>query len=68
MNWRLLTWKDIVGILFVVAIVGAILYVFGDPAGQRRPTNFGFGPEWSCTHMPGRDPVCVKRTLSTESK
>jgi hypothetical protein len=43
MNWRLLTWKDVVGFLSVVAIVGVILYVFVDPAGRRHPTNFGFG-------------------------
>ena len=68
MDWRLLTWKDIVGFLSVVAIVGVILYVFVDPAGRRRPTNFGFGPEWSCTYAPSGDPVCVKKKLSTEGK
>jgi hypothetical protein len=68
MNWRLLTWKDIAGFLSVVAIVGVILYVFVDVKGERRPRNFGFGPEWSCTHVPGGDPVCLKKNLSTESK
>ncbi len=61
MTWRLLTWKDIASLLVVAVIVGITLYVFIDYPGQRYPTNFGFGPDWSCTRVGQGEPVCVKK-------
>jgi len=61
MNWRLLTWKDIAGFLTVAVIASAMIHVFVGLPNQIRPTNFDFGPDGSCTHIPNGEPVCVKK-------
>jgi hypothetical protein len=67
MNWRLLTWKNIAGLLVTAMIVGTLVCLFVVYPGGIRGRNFGFGPEWSCTYIPNSDPVCVKKTLSNEN-
>jgi hypothetical protein len=53
---------DIVGIVLVIAFLGAALFgslVLPDVA---RNINFGFGPEWDCFSSGYGDPVCVKNS------
>jgi hypothetical protein len=60
MNWRLLSWKDIVGALLVLAFVGGLF--FAGLAGWLKKTNFGFDPaEWRCTLHAYGEPTCIKR-------
>jgi hypothetical protein len=65
MNWRLLTWKDMLGIALAVALAGGLFFYyvvhpnFGRPL--RLDANFGFGSDWSCTDPGKGDPVCVKK-------
>ena len=54
------TWADIVGVLFVVALlrVVAAAAVLGP---QQRTNNAGFGPDWECKAVPNSEPICIKK-------
>jgi hypothetical protein len=57
--WPYLTFREIVGILLVLAIVGA-LFFWQLALVNRNIVASGFGPGWDCVY-PGRGgPVCVK--------
>jgi hypothetical protein len=45
------TWADIVGVLFVVALMGVVAAaaIMGP---QQRTNNEGFGPDWDCMAVP----------------
>jgi hypothetical protein len=59
--WPPLRRGDILGIAFVLAILGGfVVLAAGFPNFSQRAT--GFGPDWDCTPMPQGDPVCVKKT------
>jgi hypothetical protein len=63
MNWRLLTRRDILGLGVAAVIVGGVLYILVVLPHLSRPTksNYGFGPDWTCTDPGHGDPVCVKK-------
>jgi hypothetical protein len=62
MNWRLFTWKDWLGVLLGVIIVGGVAWTYVLPARIEPGPARGFGPDWVChTPGPGYDPVCVKK-------
>jgi hypothetical protein len=53
------TRADILGIVFVLVIVGLFaVIVVRFPSFQQAT---GFGPDWDCKVMPKGDPVCVKK-------
>ncbi len=65
MNWRLLGWKDWLGIGLGVVIVGGLAWTYVLPARIQPGPAAGFGPEWTCTKPgPGFDPVCIKKPNS----
>ena len=52
---------DVLGALFVLAVVGLLIFTY-----IRFPFIFatqttGFGPEWDCKSVPEAGPICVKR-------
>jgi hypothetical protein len=55
--WVVITWRIILTIVIALALsVGfAALLAF-----QKRPVNFGFGPEWRCYQTIMRGPVCFR--------
>ena len=65
MNWRLLSSKDIGGLVVAVFIVCGLLLVcieLPNWKGQGKTTNaIGFDPEWICTYPGKGDPICVKK-------
>jgi hypothetical protein len=66
LNWRLWTWKDIVGVAAVALVFGGIIYaVIFVPHSK---VNSGFGPEWDCRPVGvvgvGTDSVCTKKPRS----
>ena len=61
MNWRLWTWKDMVGFLLVMGLIAGMCLVLIDPQSPLKRTNHGFGPEWECRSMIEGDPVCIKK-------
>jgi hypothetical protein len=61
-NWRLLTWKDWLGLLVAATIVGVVAWTYVLPASMRPGPAAGFGPEWECHRPgPGYGPICVKK-------
>jgi hypothetical protein len=53
----LITWRAILAVVIALPLsVGfAALLAF-----QKRPVNFGFGPEWKCYQTIMRGPVCFR--------
>jgi hypothetical protein len=49
----------VLGVLFVMLLIA--LYAVNGPLGLRASTNYGFGPEWSCTSLGRGEPLCVKK-------
>lgn len=60
MNWRFLTRKDFAAIVLLIVILGAALFVYVKSSSSGRKSNWGFGPEWTCTDRGDGRPVCVK--------
>jgi hypothetical protein len=60
MNWPYLKRGDVAGILLMAVLLGAILFLMLIYPNLGQKVNFGFGPEWECTHVGEGDPVCVK--------
>jgi hypothetical protein len=61
--WPPLRVGDVLGIAFVLAILGLfVVLTIGYPNFSRQATNSGFGPGWDCTSTGSGEPVCVKRT------
>ena len=54
------TCADIVGVLFVVALLGVVAAaaIMGP---QQRTNNAGFGPDSECKAVPQSEPICVKK-------
>ena len=59
-NCSLLTRRDIAAILFVVAIVGGLLFVHVVVPNLGR-SNQGFGPDWDCTNPGEGNSICIKK-------
>jgi hypothetical protein len=51
--------SEAVGVLFVLVVIGGILFVWVQYPGFRGAT--GFGPDWNCTSVAKGDPICVKK-------
>jgi hypothetical protein len=55
---------DVVSILVLtlaaIAVIAAIFVLNKSPRSDRM-TNWGFGPDWQCTHPGKGDPVCIKK-------
>ena len=66
MNWRLWTWKECVGVVFVAVLVAGLAITFVGIPGFLRPHVMGpetpLGPDWTCTYPGKGDPVCVKKS------
>ena len=60
MDWRLLSRRDIVGLLLAAGIIVllGVVYLAFPGLGQR--ANFGFGPDWACTDPGQGGPVCIR--------
>ena len=54
-------WKrgDVAGALFVLALLGLMLFTFIRFPGSTAAT--GFGPDWDCKSVPQGEPICVKK-------
>jgi hypothetical protein len=51
---------DVMGILFIVVVLGLIsLSFYWFP--NSKPNNNGFGPDWDCTPVPKGQPICIKK-------
>ena len=65
MNWRLLTWQDVFGMVLMATLAVAFLMYYVEHPSVGRPTkldaNFGFGPDWVCKDPGQGDPICVKK-------
>jgi hypothetical protein len=59
--WMELTWRDWLGLLLVMIVAGAILFLWGPFPDLYRRANFGFGPDWECSYAGKGEPVCVRR-------
>jgi hypothetical protein len=68
MNWRLLTRRDLLSIVLLVALLGAVGAYYGFFSDLGRKMNHGFGPEWSCTRVGDADPVCIKKAPDSASR
>ena len=60
--WPFTSWTEVAltgaGVLAIVAVTGAFLVRF--PSPYQASSNFGLGPNWTCSY-PGRaEPVCTK--------
>jgi hypothetical protein len=53
------TWADMIGILFVVALLGVV--AAAAVMGPQQRTNSGFGPDWDCKVVPQSEPICIKK-------
>ncbi|MEH2550922.1 hypothetical protein V1283_007567 [Bradyrhizobium sp. AZCC 2262] len=54
-----LTRGDVLGALFVLAVLGLLIFThIRFPGFAAAP---GFGPDWDCKSAPQGDPVCVKK-------
>jgi hypothetical protein len=63
--WPPLKRGDGVTILIVTLLIIVIITVFfgsNKSAGLGPASNWGFGPDWRCTHLGEGDPVCFKKT------
>ncbi len=54
------TRADVIGVLFVVALLGVVA-VAAIKGPQQRTNNAGFGPDWDCTAVPNSEPICIKK-------
>src|SRR5439155_24530051 len=54
-NW--LSWPTFVAIAVVLVLLVGVTALL---SFQRRPVNFGFGPEWKCYQTIMRGPVCFR--------
>ena len=54
-----LTRGDVLGALFVLAVLGLLIFTYIRFPGFAAST--GFGPDWDCKSVPQGDPVCVKK-------
>jgi hypothetical protein len=53
---------DVLGIAFVVAVLGIVAAGFAIyPRNPFQMNNAGFGADWDCTNPGHGEPVCVKR-------
>jgi hypothetical protein len=62
MNWRLLQRRDFVAILLAIAVLGVVFFGYVKASSSDRKSNWGFGPEWTCTNPGDGERVCVKKT------
>jgi hypothetical protein len=54
-----LTRGDVLGGLFVLAVLGLLLFTYIRFPGFAQTT--GFGPDWDCKSVPQGEPICVKK-------
>jgi hypothetical protein len=52
---------DVMGILFIVVLLGLISSSFFYWFPNSKPINYGFGPDWDCTLVPNGQPICIKK-------
>jgi len=50
---------DILGVLFVLALLGLLAFMFVRYPNFKAAT--GFGPDWDCISVPQGEPICVKK-------
>jgi hypothetical protein len=50
---------DVLGALFVLALLGLMAFIFVRYPNFKAAT--GFGPDWECTSVPKGEPICVKK-------
>jgi hypothetical protein len=55
----ILTRGDVLGGLFVVAVLGLMAFIFIRYPDFKAAT--GFGPDWDCARVSNGDPICVKK-------
>ena len=64
MNWRLWTWRDILGVSVAAVLVAGMVYYAAFVPHVK--DNWGLGPDWSCSNPGKGDPVCTKKTLDVK--
>jgi hypothetical protein len=64
MDWRLLTRRDVLGILAAVAILAVLAFAYVAFPISGAGSHWGFGPDWDCTHPGEGDPICIKKMPS----
>ena len=57
--WWYLKRGDVLGALFVVAVLCLLLFTYIRFPGFVAAT--GFGPDWDCNSVPQGEPICVKK-------
>jgi hypothetical protein len=58
---RFIRWQrgDVLGALFVLAVLGLLLFTYIQFPGFKGAT--GFGPDWDCMSVPNGEPICAKK-------
>jgi hypothetical protein len=67
MDWRLMTRGEIAGIVLLIGLVGALLFVYAELPDSMWQANGafgpGFGPGWECTNAGAASTVCLKKPV-----
>ena len=58
-------WRNVLAVVMALVLsVGVTALIVGF---QKRPLNFGFGPEWKCSQTIGQAPACIKEQPKTDA-
>jgi hypothetical protein len=63
--WLFPTSQDVLTVMVVIVMIAVGYGLFSFALKYPNPdvirSNYGFGPNWRCTVVPGGEPVCVKK-------
>jgi len=60
LDWRFLTVREVVGMALTLLLIVFMIGIATRYSGRFKVVNSGFGPGWSCAHIPeGGGPICV---------
>lgn len=63
MNWRSLSFRDVVGIFITIIVIGLLFVAYLKlPFFKPGRWNAGSGPDWECTNPYNSGLVCLKKS------
>ena len=60
-RWHALSRGTVMSVLVLAAFLVALFFAYARFSTPGPAGNWGFGPDWECSHPGKGDPVCVKR-------